>query len=589
MSDLESAKSLFASALQAQTEGEWTLAEGLLRQALALVPARESILLNLSAVLIEQRRYDEPIQLCEAVLERNRESAIGWLNLGLAYLGKGCTSEAITAIDRSLGLEHNWAALLARAQALQAQGKTTESLESYRAAAMQSRSAQATCAYVEALVKQEQLSEALQICASALTRHPTEARLHNAHGNILLALARLEDAIASYQTALRMSPDHALVLCNLGNALTQTGRPEAALAALDQALQLQPDLLLARENKGHALAEMNLVDDALTEYEHCLREQPGRPDAYKLKANRAQLLLLKGDFSEGWRAYEYRRDVPENAHLRAHAQPLWLGQDKLHAKTLLVHAEQGLGDTLQFCRYLPLLQALRPKEVVFAVPDSLLGFLQQLPNVRCVSNNMPLPPHDLQCPLLSLPLALYATHPGIPSQTPYLHANQLHTERWRTSLPTGKPIVGLAWSGNPHLKNDRNRSMPLEHLLPLLDGCVAFVTLQKDVSSCDRLVLQDSDILDVSATLRDFDDTAGLVANCDLVVSVDTSIAHLAGALGKPLWVLLPFVPEWRWSLAIDRNPWYPSAKLFRQKERKIWSDVVAQVSVEMQALSRRQ
>ena len=270
------------------------------------------------------------------------------------------------------------------------------------------------------------------------------------------------------------------------------------------------------------------------------------------------------------------------AECKAHfSQPLWLGSDEIAGKTVLLHGVHGFGDTIQFCRYLPRVVE-RGARVIFEVQEPLRELMGTLPGAaRIVSRGAPLPDFDSHCPLLSLPLALGTQLATIPSQTPYLRASPQAVMDWNGRLgPRHRPRIGLAWSGRPEHNNDHNRSMRLDTLLSALAGLNAtFVSLQRDVRAEDAPVLQGrSDILHFGKELKSYADTAALIANLDLVISVDTSVAHLAGALAKPVWILLPFMPDWRWLLDRDDSPWYPTARLFRQDETRRWDGVMARV-----------
>jgi hypothetical protein len=301
--------------------------------------------------------------------------------------------------------------------------------------------------------------------------------------------------------------------------------------------------------------------------------------------------LLSGDFKHGFAEYEWRWESEQlRANKRNFPQPLWRGQESVAGKTVLLHAEQGMGDTIQFCRYAPLL-AERGARVILEVQKPLRELLSTLAGVaQVVSAGDPLPDFDMHCPLLSLPLAFETEPAAIPAATPYLSASPQLLKDWERRLgPHDRPRVGLVWSGSTFLKNDRNRSIALSALLPLLDIDATFISLQKDVRAKDAVTLQDrTDIRDVRDELKDFTDTAALVSHLDLVISVDTSVGHLAGALAKPVWMLLPYVPDWRWQLDRDDSPWYPTARLFRQDEARSWQGVVARVHAALQEFVHR-
>ena len=306
-----------------------------------------------------------------------------------------------------------------------------------------------------------------------------------------------------------------------------------------------------------------------------------RPDYAEAHCNRAICHLLIGDFDRGSKDNEWRW---ETQHLRKEkrnfAQPLWLGSNDVAGKTILLHGEQGFGDVIQFCRYVPLV-AERAARVILEVPGSLHELMGTLSgSAQIVSRGEPLPQFDLHCPLLSLPLAFGTRLESIPPAIPYLGATPSAVRSWNARLGPRKHFsVGLVWCGRPEHKNDHNRSLKLSTLLPLLDCDASFISLQREVRPCDTAVLKDrTDLLHFGDELNNFSDTAALILNLDLVISVDTSVAHLAGALGKPVWILLPYVPDLRWLLDREDSPWYPTARLFRQNRTRTWDDVIIRV-----------
>jgi hypothetical protein len=293
-----------------------------------------------------------------------------------------------------------------------------------------------------------------------------------------------------------------------------------------------------------------------------------------------------GDYQRGLEKFEWRWQAEQSRQKRNFAQPLWRGSDDIAGKTILLHAEQGFGDTIQFGRYAPLVAA-RGARVILAVQKPLSRLMSGLAGAAdVVTSDEPLPAFDVHCPLLSLPLAFGTRLETIPSATPYLRAPAQSLTHWQERLgPLRLPRIGLAWSGGPTL---RHRSMQLKDLLPLLDVDARFVSLQKDVPAEDATVLKDhSKLLHFGDELTDFSETAALISQLDLVISVDTAVAHLAGALARPVWVLLPFVPDWRWQLNGDDSPWYPTARLFRQDASRAWDKVIARVHAMLRERAR--
>jgi len=298
--------------------------------------------------------------------------------------------------------------------------------------------------------------------------------------------------------------------------------------------------------------------------------------------------LLTGDLAIGWEKAEWRWQVEplKSSNKRDIAQPQWTGSQEIAGKTVLLHSADGFGDAIQFARYAPLVAA-RGARVILEVLWPQRELMRSLAGVtQVLARGEPLPDHDLQCTLLSLPLAFGTRLETIPAETPYLRAAASGTEAWSARLgPRTRPRIGIAWSGNPVHHNDRNRSIGLRPLLSVLaDVDATFVSLHREVRAADAAVLQErSDIVHFGEELKDYADTAALIANLDLVVSVDTSVAHLAGALAKPVWVLLPFMPDWRWLLDREDNPWYPTARLFRQDATRSWDSVIPRVRAALQ------
>jgi hypothetical protein len=313
-----------------------------------------------------------------------------------------------------------------------------------------------------------------------------------------------------------------------------------------------------------------------------------QPDYADAHWNEALLRLVRGDFSRGWAKYQWRwKSESLGVSKRNFLQPLWLGAEAIDGTTILLHSEQGFGDTIQFCRYVPLVAA-RGARVILEVESPLHEIMTNLAGAtQVISRGDALPDFDFQCPLPSLPLAFGTRLETIPAATAYLRAPDQTLKNWQARLgPKARPRIGLVWSGRPAHKNDQNRSISLRSLLPLLDIEATFVSLQKDVRSDDAAVLKErNDVLNFGDELKDFSNTAALILQLDLVISVDTSVAHLAGALGAPVWILLPYSPDWRWLLDRDDSPWYPSVRLFRQQQIGNWAGVIDQVKNELRSV----
>jgi tetratricopeptide (TPR) repeat protein len=414
-----------------------------------------------------------------------------------------------------------------------------------------------------------------------------DAELLSRRGVALLELGRAHEALESFDRSLAADPAHLDALGNRGNALLKVNRVADALAAYDRALEFAPDNAPLLTNRAVALRRLDRPQEALMSAKRALNSKPDFAPA-RFVDSVARLTL--GDFSAGWRGYESRGAVGNVAAKdRRFTAPLWLGEESLEGKSILLHAEQGFGDTIQFVRYAPLVAA-RGATIVLEVQTELLRLLSCIAGIETLAaRNAPLPRFDFHCPLLSLPLACATELATIPAEIPYIAPAEDEVALWRARLPRRRPLIGLAWSGTRSHDNDLNRSMRLAMLAPLLDlPDVAFVSLQHEVREEDVAYLESrTNIVRVAPALRDFADTAAVVAALDAVISVDTAVAHLAGAMGKPLFLMLPFAADFRWLRERRDNPWYPSARLYRQPAFGDWNSVVGVLAREVTGLCR--
>lgn len=423
---------------------------------------------------------------------------------------------------------------------------------------------------------------ALAHAEAAVALAPQFREAHNSRGNALTRLGRDEAALDAFRVAQALAPDDPVPLINLANALRNLGRADEALAALDRALRLAPDLAAAHVNRGNLLQDLGRHAEAIEAYDHAVALDPNSVDA---NWNRALCRLLTGDYEAGWREHEWRwrRNSLENRP-RGLAAPLWLGQQPLAGRSILLHGEQGLGDCIQFARYIPQVVAMGGRVVVEAYA-TLVDLFRSLDGVEVVAASAPLPATDFQCPLMSLPLALGERGPPAEMEA-YLHAPADRLALWSARMPAdGRLKVGLVPSGSATHGNDRRRSLPFATLSAFLPAGPAYHLLQKEIAPRDvEPLAARPDVAIWKDDLSDISDTAALVQQMDVVVSVDTSVAHLAGALGRPTWVLLPYDPDWRWGLNSETTPWYPSARLYRQTARDDWSGVLSRLRADLSA-----
>jgi tetratricopeptide (TPR) repeat protein len=418
---------------------------------------------------------------------------------------------------------------------------------------------------------------------AALALQPDEPATLNNLGEALRQLDRLDEAVACYRRALARSPDYASAHDNLGTALVMANRPAEALAHHRRAIALRQDHPESRARLGVALMSLNRYQDALP-FLH--RAGDRTPEVAQARLHEAYALLAMGRLEEGWAAYEARWDTLYNGSpivQRHTSRPRWTGETSPRGRTLLLHHEQGLGDTLHFVRYAPLLARQGATVLVEAQPSlvPLLGAMRDV--TRVLASGEEPPPFELQCPLLSLPLACRTTLRTVPAEVPYLTVPPDRLPGWRRWLGPGdgRRRIAIAWSGNPEFGMDRQRSIPLRLLEPLLArrDC-EFHIAQPRLTGADRAVLDRMPlVIDHSGALGDFADTAALLAHMDLVISVDTAVAHLAGALARPTWLLLAFSAEWRWLVGREDSPWYPTMRLFRQPAPGCWEAAIAAVA----------
>lgn len=398
---------------------------------------------------------------------------------------------------------------------------------------------------------------------------------------------RLSEAVAAYWRTLASAPGEPAVWSNLGVALTALDRLGDALQAFEVAASLNPDFAPAYSGKGAVERELLRLNSAHASFQRALEIEPAYAEA---RCNLAVLQLLQGQLLEGWRNHEFRWEVDYGlASRRDFDAPLWLGEEDVSGKTILIHAEQGFGDTIQFCRYAPLLSG-RGARVVLEAPRPLIPVLESLAGVSAlVAEGDALPAFDLHCPLLSLPLAFRTTLESIPAQASYLNASSERLSLWRSLVPsTGRLKVGVVWSGDPRHRNDRNRSAPLRRFLPALPTDAEIFSLQKQHRPEDLELLAARGVHRFDEDLRDFGDAAALASLMDVVVCVDTAACHLAAALGRPTFVLLPRSPDWRWLLSRTDSPWYPTATLHRQPAFGDWESVARAVRADLERLAAR-
>ena len=581
-------------------------------RALASSPEIADLHHNRALALAELGRHDEAASGFARTVALAPAHAAAHHALGSELRALGRKAQAVTSYENAVRrAPHDPAFISDLGIALDESGRIAEALACLsRAIAL--RPDRADSHYNRGLVlhKLKRLPEALQDFDRAIALEPGHAEAHNSRGTVLRDLRRNEEAIQSFRNALASRPGCVPALVNLGSLLALGKRHDEALQIVDRAIALEPDFAAAHAKRGYVLQEVGRHEEARQSYgkalalrpddvptlvslgvlmmgigrydeagehlDHALRINPTEPDA---NWNRSLLDLLLGNYEQGWRRYESRWHCSTPVAGRAFRQPQWLGTELVAGSTILLHAEQGLGDAMQFCRYAPMVAELGAR-VLLEMPAPLVALARSLGGGVTVIETETASGHfDLHCPLMSLPLALGTTVSTIPAKVPYLHADSKQRMAWRSRLGDRcGPRVGLAWSGRPTHRGDLTRSLPLAALAPLLlPGC-EFHAVQKDIREADLESAESLGIRLHGPALADFSDTAALVEELDLVVSVDTSVAHLCGALGKAVWILLPFAPDFRWMLDREDSPWYPSARLFRQPRAGDWTSVMKSV-----------
>ena len=549
-------------------------------RALALKPDHVGAINNRAVVLQILQRHEEALASFERALAHQPNYVDALTNRGITLNALGRFDEALAGYDRALALQPgSLPALCNRGNTLRTLQRFDEALACYdRAIALLPNFAEAYANRAILLAQLKRFDEALAAFERLLTLVPNNAEGYHNRGVVLGEMKRYAEAVANYDRALSLVPDYTDAIYNRGNALHELGRYDEALACYDRVLLARPNDGNSFNNRGKVLKELNRYDEAMA----CsARALAALPDNIVAHCNEASMRLLIGDLPRGFAEYEWRWKKADMAPAkREFPQPLWLGVEDIAGKTIFLHGEQGFGDAIQFCRYATLIAA-RGARVILEVRPPLVALMGSLAGPSAViAKGDPLPDFDLHCPLLSLPLAMGTRLETVPAQVPYLGVRPELAAEWGARLGAKTRLrIGLCWSGNATHERDRDRSMRVADFLPLLALDATFVSLHQEVRPDDAAVLAARpDILHFGDALKDFTDTAALIGELDLVISVDTSVAHLAGALGKPIWVTLTYVPEWRWLLTREDSPWYPTARLFRQDEGRAWDGVVARI-----------
>ena len=546
-------------------------------RALRLQPQYAQAWANRGIALKAMQQVDAAIESYSQAVQCNPQDAQSYYNCAIAQQERGQYQAAVASYDLAIGLAPGFApAHFNRGLALMEQSQWEACIAAFnQAIALTPNYGDAYSNRGIALQALGRLEAAVESYDQAIRIQPLSAQAYNNRGVALKDLKRTAMAVASFDEAIAICPGFYEAHNNQGNALRELHQTQAAIASYSAAIGLKPDFAQAYSNRGIAHKELQQLDAALASYDQAIALEPDYADAYW---NKGIALLLGGDFTRGWPLYEWRHKALESAHpQRQFGQPLWLGQDSLQAKTLLLHSEQGLGDTLQFIRYAPLLAA-KGARVVVELPRALMALLADMQGVsQFIEQGQALPAYDYHCPLLSLPLAFGTTLSSIPAPAAYVRSLPSKHAQWTATLGAKTGLrIGLVWSGSTGHKNDHNRSITLAELLQHLPPGPQYISLQKELREVDQATLRaNPQLRHFGPELADFTDTAALCDLMDIVISVDTSVAHLSAALGQTTWVLLPYSPDWRWLLERPDSPWYPSVRLYRQDSGMRWAGVL--------------
>jgi len=563
--------------------GEADDAVKFLRRAVEVNPKNPDAQNNLGILLYEAGQIEAALSFFDSAIENNPAHAEAYNNRGNTLRELKLYEEAIRNYDWAISCRSGYAeAHNNKAVTLAVLGRVQESIDSYhRAIFFKNDYFQAFNNLGNALCLMEKFEEAIECCKEAIRIAPDHVDSYNNLGNALCNTKDFNAALKAYNQALSLAPQSAQSYSNRSVALAELHRYDEAIKSAETAIGLDPSFSAPHNNKANALACMGEFSAALESYERAIELVPSDPNPHM---NLAYFCLSMGDYERGWREHEWRWRATPAHRRRSFSQPLWLGDFDIANRTILLHAEQGFGDTIQFCRYVRSV-ADKGARVILQVQTPLKRLLSQLSGVSEIyGEEESLPGFDFHCPLMSLPHAFGTGLETVPCHAQYLSAGTEETDYWHSLLgPKTRPRIGLAWSGNPNQKNDHNRSAQLQDILPLLDSNTQFVVIQRDVKDYEKdLIKQLSNVVFFEDRPDDFSHTAALVANVDMVISVCTSAAHLSGAMGKPTWVMLPKNADWRWLRDRSDSPWYPTIRLFRQGEIGSWESLVSDMNIEL-------
>ncbi|OGP50496.1 MAG: hypothetical protein A2Y79_06280 [Deltaproteobacteria bacterium RBG_13_43_22] len=575
--------------LSRQDRREYDLAIPCYKEMIRLHPDRALGFFKLANVYYALQKYDQAVLCYQQAAGRDSTDDHIYNNWGIVLRDQRFPEEAVTFFQKAIQLNpcnanayHNLGNVMVDL------GRLEGAIRCYQKA-FQINPSNVTHYKTlgNALRETGKLEESLEILSLALDRFPDDPEVYYSLGAALKDKGRFDKAVECYQKAIQINPRLPQAYYNLGNVFKEKGQLQEAKKQFQKALELDPKFAETYNNLGMIYKEAGDMSEALLMFQKAWEVKPGFAEA---KWNMGLTNLLAGNFLDGWEGYEWRWEKPDyKKHKRDFPKPIWQGEE-LKGQKILLHAEQGYGDTLQFIRYFPMVAAL-DAQVYVECPLELRPLIKDMTGVnRVIVRGDPLPEFDFHCPLMTLPKVFGTTLDSIPQTIPYLKVDPDLVKTWqgRTNSAGSKFKVGLVWSGNPEHLNDQNRSCNPETLTPLTRiKKVQLFSLQKNLGpDSTKSVCRALTLIDLTDQIRDFSDTAALIANLDLVISVDTAVAHLAGGLGKRVWTLLPHSPDWRWLLGREDSPWYPTMRLYRQTKPKDWTKVIERVTEDLSVLS---
>ena len=557
-------------------------------RAIKVKPDYSAAYCNRAVLLGLMHRLPEALQSYDRAIAIDPNDVLARCNRGILLSGLGRKDEALASFNAAIAAQANYfPALFGRGALLQESKQWHAALETYDLAiACNADDALTFYNRGNVLKALQRLQAALASYKQAISVSSGFFEAYEACADVLQGLARLPEALANIDQAIRINPTHASTFNNRGVILQRLGRFDEALESLNRSITLNANYADPYVNRGAVMQELGLLSDAIADYKQSIAIDEDFAEGH---CNLALAYLKSGEFVDGWRKYEWRwraKSNPAFKDKRDFEEPLWLGSPQIAGKTILLYGEQGLGDSLQFCRYVEMVAKLGPN-IILEVPESLVSLCLSLSGVaQIVAQGRSLPAFDIQCPLMSLPLAFGTTLSTIPSTIPYLRPELSKVAEWSDRLGTKlKPRIGLAWTGNKSSVAHRMRHFELASLISYLPNDFQYVCLQTDVDEAGLTTLAENpQILHFGDALKGFSNTAAVCECMDLIISVDTSIAHLSGALGKRTWLLLAFNSDWRWMIGREDTPWYPTMRLYRQKSRGGWAEVFSRVARELNA-----